>query len=1305
MSPHRKPGINREGQAAVIAVIALGKRVSFELPPSGGRGTSSETREISRGRRDAFSGTGETSKAIMESCGTKPGELDMPSVKKTQITVTAGPQLSSNEVLLGRITAKVTIENREFLFLADTGSPITFMGQEAFIKLRARSLSKPQTVVPVDLNGNPIAIEGKTFSEIEVCNVQGRTDIYVSPTSFFGYDGILGLDAMDNLDLILIPKAKALIQNPGLKLTPTQNPEVNTGALGGPVTNLKKPDYRIPDSSSRPPDEEQEVHHTRSDSPLEVILPGRDRKFNPDDLERLVTSAPIEAQTRLREILEKNKEAFSKGPWDIGNALHCPAHEINTGNNPPINCRPYRIPYSQREAADKCIQEMLERDIIMEAPESPFNSPILLVPKKDGSVRLCNDFRKLNQQTVPDVYPVPSIQDIFDRLKGHHYFSILDFRSAFYQLNLTPESSLKTAFSYNDRLYCYTRVPFGVRNGPSSWQRAINTALKGLETISLAYADDVLVFGKNLLEHLSNMERVLKAITKAGLKLQIKKCSLLKTQVVYLGHKISNQGLYPDPEKLEAVKNYPRPTSIKQLQALLGCFNYYRRFVPRFAEIVFPLTDLLRTKRSGEGQPCSLRWTDEAEDSFLRIKNTLVSAPILRYPDTKKPWILHTDASSKAIGAVLSQIHENEEHPCGYISRRLSPAEENYSIVELECLAIIYATKQFHTYIYGSPCSLVTDNKAISWLWNLKEKNPRLLRWSIQLQNYDLFPSHRTSKENANADALTRCYATIGRLVPSIDYTKLREYQRKDPGMKNTIQDLVDHKPSEFYLIGDNGVLYKRERKSGGEKLLALIPNSLVKDIIRLYHDTPLGGHQGSERTYQNLREKCFFPNMSDKISEYVKRCERCAKAKKTGITPVADIIPIRAVQSLFEKTGIDVLGPITSSIPDNYKYIMTFTCYLTKFAVAVPLTSINAQETSAKFTHEIVFKYGAPRSLISDRGSNFMSEVFRNTCELLGIDRLHTTSYHPATNGLVERFNGTLANLLRASLPDNRLHEWPSVLPAILFAYNSTKHPVTKFSPFYLMHGRIPNDSLANLKPAGVMYDDNPSFDKALHRQLLRARKLASSNIAEEAEKMKETAHSTKHEIKVGEIVLLKREVFPLGKPKKLHDRYLGPYRVTRKTSPVNVIITEMGGGNKTIHTHVNRLKKFRPRENNLESLDVPDVYQEQNEEAPIRERCVEEEGEEEPNSNTYPGHENVQMPREIPYALRSKGPVKTLPKIMTRAIEHIRRRNQNISPERVADTSPEHFRTPVEARNEGTPPPLQGTPLRARQRSEPTP
>jgi len=467
---------------------------------------------------------------------------------------------------------------------------------------------------------------------------------------------------------------------------------------------------------------------------------------------------------RMEHMNKEEREQIKNLCFKFRDIFHCEEipltftnqikHEIRVNDENPVFIKPYRLPHFQKQEIDKQILSMKQQGIIRDSV-SPWNSPVHLVSKKmDASGkqkwRMVIDFRKVNEKTVTDKYPIPAISDILDKLGRSQYFTTLDLASGYHQVEMHPNDIGKTAFSTERGHYEFCRMPFGLKNAPATFQRVMDNILRGIQNEMCAvYLDDIIIYSTSLQEHIQRLTEVFKRLRKTNLKVQLDKSEFLRREVNYLGHTITPEGVKPDKNKIKAILEFPIPKTQREIKSYLGLLGYYRKFIKDFAELTKPMTKCLKKN-------ARIDLNEEYVESFEKSKDLLVNFPILQYPDFNKEFILTTDASNFALGAVLSQGIIGQDRPIAFASRTLNETETKYSTIEKELLAIVWAVKYFRPYLYGTKFTIVTDHKPLIWLFSLKDPSSKLTRWRLKLEEYNFELIHKKGKLNANADALSR---------------------------------------------------------------------------------------------------------------------------------------------------------------------------------------------------------------------------------------------------------------------------------------------------------------------------------------------------------------------------------------------------------------------------------------------------------------------------------------------------------------------------------------------------------------------
>ena len=761
-----------------------------------------------------------------------------------------------------------------------------------------------------------------------------------------------------------------------------------------------------------------------------------------------------EEKEQLFALCLEYNDLFATGSDDFGRTTAL-RHKINVEGSAPIRQQARRIPPFRKDEVKKLLDDMLRKEIITPS-QSPWASPVVLVRKKDGSTRFCVDYRKVNAVTRKDAYPLPRIDTTLDTLAGSKWFSTLDLLSGYWQVEVDPNDQEKTAFCTPNGLFEFKVMPFGLCNAPATFQRLMDMVLAGVQWSScLVYLDDIIIVGKTFQHHLQNLREVFSRLREAGLKLKPSKCDLCCKEVRFLGHIVSPNGVRTDPAKTDKVADWPVPTTRKRVQQFLGLANYYRRFVKDFSNIARPLHRL--TEKN-----CKFHWTNECQTAFDDLRHRLVSAPILAFPDYNREFILDTDASDDGIGAVLSQVQDDgTEHVIAYASRILTKPERRYCVTRRELLAVVTFIHHFRQYLLGRRFSLRTDHGSLTWLSNFKEPEGQLARWLERLQEYDFSITHRPGKKHQNADSLSRHPCTqCGRETHHTDLPSdviamgqqvsphpllrerssadLRQQQLGDGPIRLLLQAVEqDQKPTPedargqgpdaqrlaqlwSRLVVEHGVLKRRYEDTQGHStwLQLVIPPTLREEVLRELHSGALEGHLGEEKTLLKVKERFYWPGMHRDVKDSCKTCEACV-TRKTA--PKKNHAPLQTIKAGFpmQVVAVDIMGPLPEGESGN-KYVLVAGDYFTKWMEAYAIPDQEAVTVAQKLTNEMFCRFSPPEQLHSDQGRQFESKLLHEVCNLLGIHKTKTTPYHPQCDGLVERFNRTLLDMLATTTREN---------------------------------------------------------------------------------------------------------------------------------------------------------------------------------------------------------------------------------------------------------------------------------------------
>ncbi|CAF1570065.1 unnamed protein product [Adineta ricciae] len=915
--------------------------------------------------------------------------------------------------------------------------------------------------------------------------------------------------------------------------------------------------------------------------------PSNSHLSNTDSLTKLLCHLPKHQQDRIKYVLSKHTQLFnlSKASTiqsnDVYHRIPIPSH------HQPIQCYPYRKSLKETQIINDQIKEMLDNRIIRPS-SSPWSSPVVIIPKKDGSPRFCVDYRRLNLITERDVYPLPRIDDIIDRLAGSQYFSTLDLKAGYWQIPIAEEDKKKTAFVTTDGLFEFNVLPFGLSNAPASFQRIMNSILGTLRwDITLVYLDDIIIYSKSFEKHVAHLDLVLTALAKANVKLNPDKCSLVRKQLDYLGFRITQDGIKPTSTNVKKTMDFPVPTSAKAAYSFIQMAQFYRRFIKNFATVAAPF-NAFKEKNA------RFVWTADCQKSFDTLKKTLAQYPLLWFYDgtSKLKLKINTDASNKGIGGVLHQVTPNGRlQPIQYLWRSLSKREQKYSVVEKECLAMVWCITKLRPYLYGQSFTLITDHHPLCWLNKQSSKNGRLDRWSLQLQEYTFDIKHTPGSSNCVADCLSRyptgppdslvedqldlMHGQINHVnfndSSPFDSTKIKQEQQADPKISILLDQLHKGKIRSSYIV-DNDILHKIIHRPGDVVIkVPYIPASMVTSLLYAYHDSPPSGHLGVSKTWYKIRDRYFWPGMYNSIKTYVLACTKCLQFKIDRKKQTGTLQPIDPPTGILDLIGLDFVGPVPSSSSGN-KYILVCTDYLSRYAITQATPNCTA-ETAAKFlVQNVVLQYGVPKQVLTDRGTHFMANVFEAIASRCGIHHLKTTTYHPQCNGLTERFNATLVDSIGTYVNEQQ-SDWDDFLPYVTFAYNTAKQSTTGIEPFKLMYGRdaiLPFDVPQSITQLPSVND----YYLHLIRFLKQAKSSAWYQIKHTQNVYKRTYDTGRRDLtplKPNQLVFLKQMM--VKHLRKFSPKYYGPFRILRQLNRLNYEVKHIHDGH-TERVHVSRIR-----------------------------------------------------------------------------------------------------------------------------------
>ncbi|KAG7588696.1 Zinc finger CCHC-type [Arabidopsis suecica] len=875
-----------------------------------------------------------------------------------------------------------------------------------------------------------------------------------------------------------------------------------------------------------------------------------------------ITTHEVGASAELKDIPIANEfsdvfEAVSGLPPDRSDPFTI---ELEPGTT-PISKAPYRMAPAEMAELKKQLEELLDKGFIRPS-SSPWGAPVLFVKKKDGSFRLCIDYRGLNRVTVKNKYPLPRIDELLDQLRGAKWFSKIDLASGYHQIPIDPLDIRKTAFRTRYGHYEFVVMPFGLTNAPAAFMKMMNGVFQEfLDEFVIIFIDDILVYSKDWESHQDHLRAVLERLRKHELFAKLSKCSFWQRSIGFLGHIVSDKGVSVDPEKIKSIKDWPRPKNATEIRSFLGLAGYYRRFVKGFASMSQPMTRLT-------GKDTKFQWSEECEKSFSELKAMLTSAPVLVLPEEGEPYTVYTDASITGLGCVLMQ----KGSVIAYASRQLRKHEGNYPTHDLEMAAVVFALKIWRSYLYGAKVQIFTDHKSLKYIFTQPELNLRQRRWMEFVADYDLDIAYQPGKANQVADALSRrrfeveaeknqealvnMMGTLHLNALSKDYeplglgaadqadllSRIRLAQEKD----KEINDWARNNKTE-YQTSNNGTIVVNGR--------VCVPNDkeLKEEILKEAHQSKFSIHPGSSKMYRDLKRYYHWVGMKKDVAAWVAKCSTCQLVKAEHQVPSGLVQNLPMPEWKWDHVTMDFVTGLPTGIKSKHNAVWVVVDRLTKSAHFMAISETDgAEEIAAKYIDEIVRLHGVPVSIVSDRDTRFTSHFWKAFQKALGTRVNLSTAYHPQTDGQSERTIQTLEDMLRACVLDWG-GNWEKYLRLVDFAYNNSYQASIGMSPYEALYGRACRTPLC-WTPVGERMLFGPKIVDETNEKM----KFLKIKLKEAQNRQKSYADKRRKELEfqVGDLVYLKAVTYK-GKGrfttrKKLSPRYVGPYKVIERVGAV---------------------------------------------------------------------------------------------------------------------------------------------------------
>ena len=906
-------------------------------------------------------------------------------------------------------------------------------------------------------------------------------------------------------------------------------------------------------------------------------------------------------------------------------------HEIITGDAAPIKCRYRPVNPALEPELKRQLEQWLEKDVI-EPSDSPWSFNLVPAKKKNGKIRWCVDWRRLNQVTRKDAYPMPSVQDNITRLAGATIFSGVDCVGAFHAIEIEAKDREKTSFATPWGSFQQRRLSFGLCNGPASYSRLTARILRDIPPgMAVGFLDDALIFSHDFQSHLLHLDTVLAAYQRAGLRLGPEKCNFFADHISFLGHEIDQHGVRPLKSHVEAVKSLSVPQFKTEARAFVGMVGYYRDHIQNFSAIAKAWTDVMgKTDQGQERLP--LKVSKEMVTSFKRLKEALTSEPVLGFPYFQGPkagrFILDTDFSQTQVAAVLSQQQLGKEVVIAYGSKKLSKSQRNWPSTKGELFAGLYFMNHFSYFLKftSQPFLWRTDNAALKYIETMSCPSGIIERWLMSIADYNFEVEHRAGKKHLNADGLSRlpshstlteeemeeavavhAITPVSQQSKLIDHNKdeLRRLQMEDEdlalvhGWLDTKEELLD--ASYIRGLSHDGQVYAGMRSclhkdTAGvvrytppnqelfqPKSVACVPKALRTDVIRSAHVS--GGHMAVEATLERLKKSVFFPSMRSHVQDYVTTCRDC-QAKQREQPPQRHTLVHHPAGYPFQKCHVDYVGPFPASKRSGAKYILTIRDAFSKWIEGIPVVNTTSETTVRILERELFCRYSIPEVIVSDMAQTFESHLYKEVSKMLGIQIMDTSGYNAKANSQIERAHRDLGAILRSILED-RSESWEDALPQALFALRTHVSKSTSLAPFQIVFGRDPSAPLDVL--FGPPEDKLPSamkggsevkeYVRRLKNRMEKAQTYVRHNLAEAVRRQRRQYFADKHYYLPGSKVWLFTPKTKPGDSRKLSRFWTGPWIICSSIrSQVYVRIVPDPSWSKVRHSKVVSVDRLKP-------------------------------------------------------------------------------------------------------------------------------